>query len=86
MKVTRIEASGTADVYNMEVEETHDFAVANGVIVHNCYDAWRYACQRYAITSPLEPEKKPKPYDPLDPLDDYYRTNDAGRYDFFRQY
>lgn len=50
------------------------------------YDAWRYACQRYAITSPLEPEKKPKPYDPLDPLDDYYRTNDAGRYDFFRQY
>lgn len=50
------------------------------------YDAWRYACQRYAITMPLKEPEKPKPYDPLDPLDDYYRTNDAGRYDFFRQY
>lgn len=29
-------------VYNMEVEDNHNFAVAGGLIVHNCMDATRY--------------------------------------------
>jgi hypothetical protein len=29
-------------VYNLEVEDTHEF-FANGVLVHNCLDALRYA-------------------------------------------
>jgi hypothetical protein len=36
------EPAGTADVYNLEVEDTHDFAVAGGIIVHNCGDDARY--------------------------------------------
>lgn len=31
----KIEKVGSADVYNMEVEDTHNF-VANGIVVHNC--------------------------------------------------
>jgi len=30
------------DVYNMEVEDTHNFSVNGGYIVHNC----RYAIER----------------------------------------
>ena len=34
------------DVYNMEVEDTHCFAVTNSkIIVHNCMDAMRYGSQ-----------------------------------------
>lgn len=29
-------------VYNMEVEDNHNFAVNDGLIVHNCMDAARY--------------------------------------------
>lgn len=36
--------AGTADVYNMEVEEVHDFVVNDGFVAHNCYDALRYMC------------------------------------------
>lgn len=34
-KVVSVEPYGFADIYNMEVEDTHNF-VANGVIAHNC--------------------------------------------------
>lgn len=39
-KVALVEPYGFADVYNMEVEDTHNFS-AEGVIVHNC-DSTRY--------------------------------------------
>jgi hypothetical protein len=29
-------------VYNMEVDDNHNFAIADGLIVHNCMDALRY--------------------------------------------
>ena len=29
-------------VYNMEVDEVHNFSVNGGIIVHNCADALRY--------------------------------------------
>lgn len=32
-------------VYNLEVEDTHCFAVNGGIIVHNCEDATRYLCK-----------------------------------------
>lgn len=38
----RVVAAAPSDVYCLEVPETHAFAVANGVIVHNCMDATRY--------------------------------------------
>lgn len=42
MKIKNISKVPNADVYNMEVEDVHCFAVSkSNVIVHNC-DAMRY--------------------------------------------
>lgn len=41
-RVTSIHAVGCEDVYNMEVEDNHNFAVNGGLIVHNCMDDLRY--------------------------------------------
>jgi hypothetical protein len=41
VKIKRISADGFEDVYNMEVENHHNYAVAGGFILHNC-DALRY--------------------------------------------
>ena len=47
-KVKRIIPDGIEDVYNMEVEDHHNFSVNGGFIVHNCLDALRYACERFS--------------------------------------
>jgi len=65
MKVVRVEQAGRADVYNMEVDTTHNFALDNGAIAHNCYDETRYMC----MGRPLQ-AKKPvtgtrRVFDPL---------------------
>jgi hypothetical protein len=44
VKVVAVEADGCEDVYNMEVDGTHCFAVNGGLIVHNCMDEIRYFC------------------------------------------
>lgn len=41
-KVIAVEEDGEEAVYNMEVDETHCFAVNGGLIVHNCMDDIRY--------------------------------------------
>ncbi len=82
MKVSRIVPAGTADVYNMEVEGTHDFAVNGGAIVHNCYDMFRYICMKNPIAPRPRVITKPKPYSPLDSD----APTDYGRYDFYRRY
>jgi hypothetical protein len=43
VKLKRISVDGFADVYNMEVENHHNYSVAGGFILHNC-DALRYFC------------------------------------------
>lgn len=50
------------------------------------YDEWRYVCMRNPIAGTVRKIWTPKPYDPLDPLDDYYKTQDSDRYSFYRQY
>lgn len=59
MKIKSIRRAGTADVYNMEVEDTHDFVIQGGVISHNCADEWRYFCMSRPIrpmqTAPAQP-------------------------------
>lgn len=40
--IEEIKPIGRADVYNMEVCGTHNFAVNGGYIVHNCMDSMRY--------------------------------------------
>jgi hypothetical protein len=42
-KITSIDFVENEDVYNMEVENHHNFAVNGGFIVHNC-DSLRYFC------------------------------------------
>ena len=53
MKVKSVRRAGRADVYNMEVEETHDIVIQGGVISHNCADEWRYFC----MSRPIKPRK-----------------------------
>lgn len=66
MRVKSIKYAGKADVYNLEVEETHDFAVENGVIVHNCADETRYFCMARPVPARLYVPPKAKIYNPLD--------------------
>ena len=57
MKVKSVCYAGRADVYNMEVEDTHDFVIQGGVISHNCADEWRYFC----MSRPIKPRAAVKP-------------------------
>lgn len=68
MKIKSIRYAGKADVYNMEVEDTHDFVVQGGVISHNCSDEWRYMC----MARPIKPVQRELPPEiAADPLDQY---------------
>lgn len=42
VNILSVQKKGRAPVYNMEVEENHNFAVNGGLIVHNCMDSMRY--------------------------------------------
>ena len=48
VKIKAIKKLGKENVYNMEVEKHHNFAVNGGYIVHNCADAIRYYCNTFA--------------------------------------
>ena len=43
VRVKYIRRTEPEPVYNMEVEQYHNFAVNGGLIVHNCIDSARYA-------------------------------------------
>ena len=43
VKVKAITKQQNEDVYNLEADKYHNFAVNGGIIVHNCMDALRYA-------------------------------------------
>ena len=78
MKIKSITFSGIADTYNMEVDETHDYAIANGIISHNC----RYVCMENPIAPPVYKKPEPKPYSPLDTEEDIQYD----KYNWFRRY
>lgn len=40
--IKSIRKIGKEPVYNMEVEDNHNFAINGGLIVHNCMDSMRY--------------------------------------------
>lgn len=67
--ISAIIPAGTEPVYNMEVQDTHDFVVNNGIVVHNCYDEVRYICMEYPINPPERVAEPPKPYSPLEHYD-----------------
>lgn len=70
MKIRTIRRAGRADVFNMEVEDTHDFVIQGGVISHNCADEWRYMCMSRPV-APILREEKETPW--ADPLNQYER-------------
>lgn len=70
MKIRTIRRAGRADVFNMEVAETHDFVIQGGVISHNCADEWRYMCMSRPV-APILHEEKETPW--ADPLNQYER-------------
>lgn len=43
----------------MEVDETHDFVLENGIVAHNCYDETRYFLMSRPI-APRMPTEKPR--------------------------
>lgn len=65
MRIKSISYAGKADVYNMEVKDTHNFAVENGAIVHNCYDEFRYVCMEMPIAAPVVRKAATPGFDPL---------------------
>ena len=80
MKIKAIRCTGFSDVFNLEVESTHDFAVESGIIVHNCYDQVRYV----AMQNPISPRPHTPPklivFDPLTAEPAAYAP-----YEFFRR-
>ena len=60
--------AGRADVYCLTVPATGSFLLANGSVVANCADSWRYAC----MSRPWLNSRKPI----LTPLDGYKAANE----------
>ena len=69
MKVKNVRYVGKADVYNMEVDDTHDFVIQGGVITHNC-DSIRYFCMMRPIAPRIVVEEEIPLYDPLNQFTD----------------
>lgn len=65
MRIKSIRYAGKADVFNMEVDDTHDFVVQGGVISHNCADEVRYMCMSRPVKPIRVVEKRKIISDPL---------------------
>lgn len=63
-RLLSVKKAGRADVYNMEVDDYHNYAIDGGLIVHNC-ESLRYALMSRPSRSKPPKIIKPKPYDPL---------------------
>lgn len=70
VKIKSITFAGNADVFNMEVEDTHNYVVNGGFVAHNCYDELRYVCMDHPVAATKKPPRIYKPFDPLDMGDD----------------
>jgi len=70
MKVKSVKRVGEEDVYNMTVEDTHDFIIQGGVISHNCDDL-RYVCM-YSPTPPRIIQEEEVHF--FDPLNQYTKS------------
>lgn len=65
MRIKSIKFVGKEDVYNLEVANTHSFAVENGTIVHNCADEIRYFSMARPIANRIILPKDIRGFDPL---------------------
>ena len=65
VRIKSIRYAGKMDVYNMEVDDTHDFVIQGGVISHNCADETRYMCMSRPVKPIREIPKRQIISDPL---------------------
>ena len=74
--ISKIEFDGFEDVYNMEVEDNHNYSIEGGLIVHNCMDATRYFVATEGLVDKNEQtyndEELKKLYDPRNEYQDDY--------------
>lgn len=66
MRIKSIQYAGKMDVFNMEVDDTHDFIVQGGIVSHNCADETRYLCMSRPVKPIREVPKRVILSDPLD--------------------
>lgn len=65
MRIKSIQYAGKMDVFNMEVDDTHDFIVQGGIVSHNCADETRYLCMSRPVKPIREIQKRIIISDPL---------------------
>ena len=82
MRIKAIRPAGTADVYNMEVEDTHSFVLESGVVSHNCYDELRYICMANPMAPRPTAKRKIMVWDPLD-QDPLHQRQQLSRYEYY---
>ncbi len=78
-RVIKVENAGRADVYDLMVEGTHNFALADGVFVHNSVDGDSPAAMRYTearLTSLAEEILKDIDKNTVDFIPNYDATRD----------
>ncbi len=80
MRIKSIKHAGRANVYNMEVADTHSFVIDGGLVAHNCYDELRYVAMENPVNPPEVRAEPPKAYDPLST-----DTDSPDKYEFFRR-
>lgn len=54
-KVKSVKQVDVADVYNMEVDQYHNFVIEGGMVVHNCADQLRYSLISYHANFSRDP-------------------------------
>lgn len=52
VKIVGIEEDTQEDVFNMEVDDNHNFAINGGLVVHNCMDDTRYFVKTMKVAIP----------------------------------
>ena len=60
VRIAEIKECGEKSVYNMEVDDNHNFAINGGLIVHNCADSIRYLCKTKRIVKRMGREQERK--------------------------
>lgn len=57
VRIVSIEEDTPDDVYNMEVDDNHNFAINGGLVVHNCMDDMRYFVKTARIAVPKRKDR-----------------------------
>lgn len=77
MKVKNIKFSGIEPVYNMTVEEHHNYLIHGGIVLKNC-DALRYFAQLRTLSPETVDDDEEEYYDSRTSYEDAMCGGDAG--------